>query len=729
MATNYTPPEGAGQQAVIDGLTQADRVLENPQKVYDKAQRNEVRNQATVNELTNELARLQNLQSGGVDEASGNPFDADQLASLQSSIDDVQARLDFRQGKLQNNQATSAMAQQELLKQSAAADRDLLNKSATSPEDLIATADVAGRKDINTNGMDIKKGTGVAGKAPTINASTVNNIKTAEDPKKLSAHLMKPAIVDNLKKMAAAKGADPEKIKAASLNPNKLAQLALGITEAEVANVDVATMDPNTLAQLGLDAAQIQANRVEDFGRRELQAGELIDGSSVNMDEANAASQVTAEQGQLREESTVQGQMSKLMKDFEQGPPPWAAGAMRAANQALAARGLGASSMAGQAVVQAAMEAALPIAQIDAQLQAEMDTTNLSNRQQAALASAKYRAEFLGQKFDQEFKTKVSNAAAIADVANMNFTADQQVALENARIVSSTNIANLGAKNAKILADAAALSQVDLTNLANQQQSNVVGAQLEGDVNLANAASANTKMLSDAAAMSAAEQTNVNALMTARVENAKNFLQMDLANLTNEQQAKVISYQGRIQTMLSNQAAENSARQFNAASKNQVDQFMADLSSRISQFNAEQTNSIRQTNVSEKNKVKALNQAVKAQRQEFNSTNRLVIAQANAQWRQDLGLEEMRAQNQANLNAAKDLNGLTMDKLDQIWQRERDIMSFAFAAGQAQEDRDLQLLLGDRDLEAAKKAGLGKLAGMLLEPVISKGFDLITGLF
>lgn len=713
MATNYTPPEGAGQQAVIEGLTTSQRVQDNPDKVYNKAQSNLTDNQSIINELTKELAKYDPT----------NPEHA-------GAIEDIQSRIDFRTEKLNNNQATSAMAQQELLKQSATADRNLLNKSATNPEDLIATADVSGRKDINTNGMDIKKGTGVAGKAPTVTASIVNNIKTAEDPKKLSAHLMKPAIVDNLKKMAAAKGADPEKIKAASLNPKKLAQLALGVTEAELANVDVATMDPNTLAQLGLDAAQIsEAQRVGDFGRRELQAGELIDGSTVDMDQATALTNVEAEQGQLREESTVQGQMSKLMKDFEQGTPPWAAGAMRAANQALAARGLGASSMAGQAVVQAAMEAALPIAQIDAQLQAEMDTTNLSNRQQAALASAQYRAQFLGQKFDQEFKTKVANAAAIADVANMNFTADQQVALENARLANTVDIANLNAKNAKILADAAAMSQVDLANLANQQQANVVGAQLEADVNLANASAANTKMLSDAAAMSAAEQTNVNALMTARVENAKNFLQMDLANLTNEQQAKVISYQGRIQTMLSNQAAENSARQINAASKNQVDQFMADLSTRVSTFNAEQTNAIRQTNVSEKNKIKSLNQAVKAQRQEFNSTNRLVIAQANAQWRQDLGLEEMRAQNQANLNAAKDLNGLTMDKLDQIWQRERDIMSFAFAAGQAQEDRDLQLLLGDRDLEAAKKAGLGKLAGMLLEPVVSKGFDLITGWF
>ena len=47
------------------------------------------------------------------------------------------------------------------------------------------------------------------------------------------------------------------------------------------------------------------------------------------------------------------------MQQFEGGnTPAWAAGSMRAATATLAARGLGASSLAGQAIVQAAMEAA-----------------------------------------------------------------------------------------------------------------------------------------------------------------------------------------------------------------------------------------------------------------------------------------------------------------------------------------------------------------------------------
>ena len=90
--------------------------------------------------------------------------------------------------------------------------------------------------------------------------------------------------------------------------------------------------------------------------------------------------------------------------------------------------------MAGMAVVQAAMEAALPIAQMDA-----------ANKQQVAMESARQRAQFLNMEFTQEFQTKVlQNAAKISEIANMNFTADQQVALENARMAQTMNLAQLG---------------------------------------------------------------------------------------------------------------------------------------------------------------------------------------------------------------------------------------------------------------------------------------------
>ena len=64
-----------------------------------------------------------------------------------------------------------------------------------------------------------------------------------------------------------------------------------------------------------------------------------------------------------------------------------------------------------------------------------------------------------------------------------------------------------------------------------------------------------------------------------QIQNAQAFLAMDMANLNNEQQANVLKANQTQQSVLSNQAAQNAAAQFNATSENQKEQFMTSSSS------------------------------------------------------------------------------------------------------------------------------------------------------
>ena len=177
-----------------------------------------------------------------------------------------------------------------------------------------------------------------------------------------------------------------------------------GVTPATGTVSDEATMtaaqeDPTKLAQLDLDAAQGEAAKVEDAPTRVVETGEMIDGSAV--DQTKVQDIYGTEK---LEAASVKDELSSLMADFEGGATPsWAAGAMRGATAQMAARGLGASSMAGMALVQAAMESALPIAQMDA-----------SNKQEVAMESARQRAGFLNMEFTQDFQAKVQNAAKVS---------------------------------------------------------------------------------------------------------------------------------------------------------------------------------------------------------------------------------------------------------------------------------------------------------------------------
>tara|TARA_R110000868_G_scaffold392249_1_gene662788 strand:- start:7513 stop:9852 length:2340 start_codon:yes stop_codon:yes gene_type:complete len=450
----------------------------------------------------------------------------------------------------------------------------------------------------------------------------------------------------------------------ASTAADQTSQAMQGVTAEQgavsnQAQVSAATTDPSATAVGNLTAAQGTANIMTNPVQREIQAGELISGAADADKAAAYTEQVQAATASPSDKATVQGQLSGLMQDFEGGnTPAWAAGAMRAANTAMISRGLGASSMAGQAIVQAAMEAALPIAAADAQTVAGFEMQNLSNRQQRAMLAAQQRATFIGQEFDQDFQSRVSNAAKISDVANMNFTADQQIALENSRVANTMNLANLTNNQAMVMAQASSISQLETQNLSNQQQ--------------------------------------------AAVQNAQNFLTMDMTNLSNRQSIELFKAQSMQQTILTDVAAENAAKQFNATSENQTKQFLSSLNSQVSQFNASQATAISQFNAGETNANAEFVAKLQEQRNQFNATNSLAIAQANAVWRQNVGTLNAAADNQANAEYAKLTNGLTAKTVDEIWQRERDVMDMYFNSEESAKDRVLALMVADKEAEANK---------------------------
>jgi len=438
---------------------------------------------------------------------------------------------------------------------------------------------------------------------------------------------------------------------------------AMNATQAAQATVDPraeVTAAQQTATSVGnLSAAQGNATLIDNPVQRNIQAGELINGAADAQTAATFTEQVQAATATPSTQATVQGQLASLTANFDAAnPPAWAAGAMRNATAAMAARGLGASSLAGQAIVQATLEAALPIAQADAQVVAQFEAQNLSNRQQRAMLSAQQRATFMGQEFDQAFQSRVQNSARIGDIANMNFTAEQQVQLENSRATNTMNLNNLSNSQAMTMAEAAALAQMDSSNLNNRQQ--------------------------------------------AAVNNAQTFLQTDMANLSNQQQTELFKAQQRTQSMFTDQAATNAAAQFNATSQNQVDQFFSNLAQQTSQFNATQQNAQSQFNAGQANTVNRFNAEMNNQRDQFNSQNQTVIAQSNAQWRRQIATADTAAVNRANeINAAAIL-GISDSAYNNMWSYYSDTMEWAWNTAENEAQRAMQLAVAHINADASK---------------------------
>jgi hypothetical protein len=559
--------------------------------------------------------------------AEGLPVNVDGTNAAQQKVTDAQNKVNELQGELSN-------IVQGAVRQKTA-------DAIVDPASL--TTDQTVDKITPTSDQLITTGTGELGPAPQGTVTKVGDADQAITPdaittSKAEVDTSKSEVQTEVDKTQAAQG-----------------------TLSEGSTFEGVTMEPTDTAVGNVKAAQGSSIVMNNPVTREIQEGEIISGSADAVKAAAFTEQVQAAEATPSEKATVKGQLDGLMADFEEGATPaWAAGALRNATAAMTARGLGASSMAGQALVQAAMEAALPIAAADAQTVAGFEMANLSNRQQRAMLAAEQRAAFMGQEFDQNFQAKVQNASRIADVANMNFTAEQQVALENSRNANTVNMANLNNRQAMVMAEASAIANLELSNLSNQQQ--------------------------------------------AAAQNAQSFLQMDMSNLSNRQQTEIFKSQSMIQSILTDTAAQNAANQFNATSENQTNQFMANMKSQVEQFNVSQSNAMAQFDADATNAMTKFNTDVINQRDQFNATNQLVIAQANASWRQKVATTNSAAQNIANAESAKTANAFTASTIDQIWQRERDMMSMAWKSAESSSDRANNIIMSQMGITAQKEA-------------------------
>jgi hypothetical protein len=183
---------------------------------------------------------------------------------------------------------------------------------------------------------------------------------------------------------------------------------------------------------------------------------------------------------------------------------------------------------------------------------------------------------------------------------------------------------------------------------------------------------------------------------------------MDMANLANEQQTELFKAQSMVNSLLTDAAAENAARQFNASSINQVNQFYDGLTAQINQFNVAQSNGMEQFNVSQINAVAEFNANTQNARDQFNAEYRRIIDQSNVEWRRNIALSDTAAINRANeINAANAL-GITTIEYNNQWQQYRDQLEMAWKTGESALDREnqlaMQVLAKQAQIESAKYA-------------------------
>ena len=321
--------------------------------------------------------------------------------------------------------------------------------------------------------------------------------------------------------------------------------------------------------------------------------------------DSGADPQVTAAVAALPQEALVSVQMENLLAGMEDGKTPaWARPAVAAIEQQMAQRGLSASTVGRDALFNAIIQSALPMAQSNAQALQQRAQQNLSNQQQANLASAQntmtVRMQNLANRqtaasqtasMAQEIKVQQGSFSQQATITTAQqkqqaematFQAAQQKAQQESAQRQQAAIAELSTNAQMDLANLQALNAAGAENMSAEQQGRLTKynaqiakvmrqADLKQDMEKANLNSSLQMRLANLSEMNAAakdtmtaenqeELTNLQTLVDFRKTDAQFAQQMDMANMSNEQQMELAMLQDRAATDSANFTADNQFR-------------------------------------------------------------------------------------------------------------------------------------------------------------------------
>ena len=411
-----------------------------------------------------------------------------------------------------------------------------------------------------------------------------------------------------------------------------------------------------------------QATAATDTGAM---AGTMAGNVVGNLSPASIVANVT---GTTPDEALMSKQVEELLKTTgDDKVPIWAKPALEAAEGVLAARGMGKSTVAREAIMSAIIQSALPIAQENAKTQQATFMQNLSNKQQAAVQNAQASLGMDMANLSYSQQQAISNSKFMQTLQLSNLSNKQQTTLQNAVNMSQMNLANLSNNQQAQVANAQSFLQMDMSNLSNAQQATMMNGQ-----------NAQQNMLSDQAAINASLQFNA----------------------ANQQQTNTFMSNLKTQVDSNNAARSDATNQFNtslaqqraaldSANSMQAQQLTAQMNAQIDQFNSQLGFNANQ----------------------FNVQNQNAINQSNTTWRRQLNTANTAGENSVNQANAMNAFNMSNQALTMMWQEQRDAADWATKMAMTDEDSKTRLAIAALGNEAATDASkkdsimsLGKLA-------------------
>jgi hypothetical protein len=428
----------------------------------------------------------------------------------------------------------------------------------------------------------------------------------------------------------------------------------------------------------------------------------LDKGGAPNLNAAVAA---------LPVEALVSTQMEQLLAGMEDGKTPaWARPAVDAIEQQMAQRGLSASTVGRDALFNAIIQSALPMAQSNAQALQQRASQNLSNEQQVNLATAQntmtlrlqnlantqtsasqtaqmaneiklqqgsFKQQAVITSAEQAQQTDLTNAQMAQQKSQQESAQRQQAAISTLSVAAQNDLANLQYLNASASQNMTADQQAKLTSYNAQVAKVMRQADLKQDMEKANISQSLQIEMQRISEINAAAKDTMTAEQTGRLTNLQTLIdfrkndanfaqQMDLSNMSNEQQIELAMLSDRAATDSANFTTSNQFRlnELNLMAERNVKK--AELAQRMDEANLDANLKVELSLLSEKNNTSRTNMSSEQQMRLTNLNVLVDFRKTNNAFAQQMDMANMSNDQQmelANLSerAATDAANFTAD--------------------------------------------------------------------
>ena len=518
----------------------------------------------------------------------------------------------------------------------------------------------------------------------------------------------------------------------------------------------------NSIIQSAMPMAQSNAQALQATAAQNLSNQQQANMSQATLDMQRRMANLSNEQASESQTAQMAQQMSAMQSQFRQDAVMTTAQLQQQTRtQNLANRQQAAQTDAQNAQAMAAQnlgnEQQVELANM--QYMNATETENMSAIQQERMAEMQVAADFLGKNagFKQQMdlanlgndqQMRLANLSALNQADSESMSAEQQTELANlntkmqtnltqAKIAESMGLAQLNVNQQRAVQNASMVANIDLTQFSADQQVALTNSKFMQSMTMADFNAEQQAAMQNATSLASMDMANADQRTKLAITNAQSFLSMDMANLNNRQQATVLDQQMAQQRLLSDQAAANSAKQFNATSENQTNQFNNNLAATMSQFNASQSNAMEQFNTQETNRQSAIeagnqlqadtvtaqmendinkfNEQADLQRDQWNAANAQAVEQSNVQWRRQANTADTAAANAANQQNVQNAFAMTSNDQSQMWQQVRDEATYVRQAYEANEQRKaalLQTAIGNEASAEKNKTKIGTLTSI-----------------